>query len=74
MKKLGFKNYFFIGIGGIGMSSLARYLKLKEKNVSGYDLNQSKITNQLNDLEIKIIYKENIDFLEKIYLNSDLKL
>ena len=71
MKKLGFKNYFFIGIGGIGMSSLARYLKLKEKNVSGYDLNQSKITNQLNDLEIKIIHREQIDLIEKIYLNVE---
>ena len=48
------------------MSSLARYLKLKEKNVSGYDLNQSKITNQLNDLEIKIIHREQIDLIEKI--------
>ena len=53
------------------MSSLARYLKLKEKNVSGYDLNQSKITNQLNDLEIKIIYREQIDLVEKIYLNIE---
>ena len=53
------------------MSSLARYLKLKEKNVSGYDLNQSKITNQLNDLEIKIIHREQIDLIEKIYLNVE---
>lgn len=53
------------------MSSLARYLKLKEKNVSGYDLNQSKITNQLKDLEIEIIHKEQIDLIEKIYLNVE---
>ena len=53
------------------MSSLARYLKLKEKNVSGYDLNQSKITNQLNDLEIKIIHREQIDLIEKNYLNVE---
>ena len=53
------------------MSALARYLKFKEKNVSGYDLNQSEITNQLNDLEINIIYREQIDKVEKIYLNAE---
>ena len=37
MKYQDYKYYFFIGIGGIGMSSLAKYLAIKTKNIVGYD-------------------------------------
>ena len=39
-------NVFFIGIGGIGMSALARYLKIIGKNVSGYDKTPTILTNE----------------------------
>lgn len=41
------KNIFFIGIGGIGMSALARYYKAMGKSVSGYDSTPSIITDAL---------------------------
>ena len=39
-----YKNYFFVGIGGIGMSSLAKYLFQNNKTIYGYDRVQSKVT------------------------------
>ena len=41
------KNVYFIGIGGIGMSALARYYKFKGFNVAGYDRTPSELTGQL---------------------------
>ena len=41
------QNVYFIGIGGIGMSALARYFKSIGKNVSGYDKTPTDLTNQL---------------------------
>lgn len=38
------ENVYFLGIGGIGMSALARYFKLKGYNVAGYDRAESKLT------------------------------
>ncbi|MDR0732696.1 MAG: UDP-N-acetylmuramate--L-alanine ligase [Dysgonamonadaceae bacterium] len=40
-------NIYFIGIGGIGMSNLARYFIAKGKNVAGYDRVESELTRQL---------------------------
>ncbi|MFY7957354.1 MAG: Mur ligase domain-containing protein, partial [Flavobacterium macrobrachii] len=42
-----FKNIFFIGIGGIGMSALARYFQNIGKNVSGYDKTPTMLTDEL---------------------------
>ena len=41
------QNVYFIGIGGIGMSALARYFKFIGKQVSGYDKTPSMLTNEL---------------------------
>lgn len=53
-------NFYFIGIGGIGMSSLARYFKHKGKNVAGYDLNATSLTTQLEKEGIQIHFTDNI--------------
>ena len=45
-------NVYFIGIGGIGMSALARYFVANEKQVAGYDKTPSDITKTLQDLGI----------------------
>ena len=37
MKYIEYKNYFFVGIGGIGMSALAKYLFQNNKTIYGYD-------------------------------------
>lgn len=47
-------NYHFIGIGGIGISAIARMLVLQGKNVSGSDSSQSEITDELAKLGIKV--------------------
>lgn len=43
----GFKNVYFIGIGGIGMSALARYFNNLGFKVAGYDKSDSDLTNKL---------------------------
>ena len=56
MKYLKYKNYFFVGIGGIGMSALAKYLYQTDKNISGYDKVKSAITQKLFERGIGISY------------------
>ena len=52
------KTCYFIGIGGIGMSALARYFVTEGKRVCGYDKTQSAITGSLEDLGIDIHYQD----------------
>ena len=58
-------NVYFIGIGGIGMSALARYFKFVNKNVVGYDKTASPLTAELTTLGIDIHYDDNPDLVEK---------
>ena len=53
-------NVYFIGIGGIGMSALARYFKFVNKNVVGYDKTASPLTAELANLGIDIHYDDNL--------------
>ena len=41
------QNFFFLGIGGIGMSALARYFYREGYRVSGYDRTPSELTREL---------------------------
>jgi UDP-N-acetylmuramate--alanine ligase len=52
---------YFLGIGGIGMSALARYFKSKGCVVSGYDKTATPLTKELENSGIDIHYEENID-------------
>lgn len=62
MKELeGIKRIYFIGIGGIGMSALARYFKAQGKKVSGYDRTETTLTKQLVAERIPVHYDENLD-------------
>ena len=56
-----FKVYFLIGIGGIGMSSIAQYLILKGYKVFGYDRVSSGITDLLQDKGAIINFDESIN-------------
>ena len=58
-------NVYFIGIGGIGMSALARYFKTIGKQVSGYDKMPSALTNELIESGISIHFEDNIDLIPK---------
>ncbi len=56
---------YFLGIGGIGMSALARYFKSKGCVVSGYDKTATPLTMELENSGIDIHYEENIDAIPK---------
>lgn len=60
-----YKNIYFIGIGGIGMSAIARYFKFKGLNVSGYDRTESELTDKLEEEGIEVHYEDNIDYIPK---------
>ena len=56
---------YFIGIGGIGMSAVARYFLSLGKKVSGYDRTRAPLTIELEESGIAIHYEENIDLIPK---------
>lgn len=56
---------YFIGIGGIGMSALARYYHSLGKQVSGYDRTRTPLTAALEESGIAIHYEENLDLAPK---------
>ena len=63
-------NIYFVGIGGIGMSAIARYFAVNGKRVAGYDKTPSQITSGLEELGIKIHFEDRlknipISFLDK---------
>ena len=63
MKREGMKHIYFLGIGGIGMSALARYYHSHGVTVSGYDLTPSPLTKQLENEGMAIHYEDNPQLL-----------
>ncbi len=59
------KTIYFIGIGGIGMSAIARYFLSIGKSVSGYDKTETAITQQLQQEGIDIHYTEDLSLIPK---------
>lgn len=64
-------NIYFIGIGGIGMSAIARFFKSQNKNVAGYDKTQTEITDSLEALGISVHFKDEMASVENSYLNKE---
>ncbi len=58
---------FFIGIGGIGMSALARYFKFVGKEVAGYDKVASPITTSLLENDISVHFEDNLDLIPESF-------
>ena len=56
-------NIFFIGIGGIGMSALARYFHTLGKNVAGYDKTQTELTSELIQSGISIHFEDKVEMI-----------
>ena len=56
---------YFIGVGGIGMSALARYFAFINKTVVGYDKTESPLTQELSNSGIAIHYKDNLEQIPK---------
>lgn len=61
----GIKNVYFIGIGGIGMSAIARYFHSKGIAVSGYDRTPTALTRELENEGISVHYTEDVNAIPK---------
>ena len=53
-------NIYFIGIGGIGMSAIARYFNANNKLVAGYDKTQTTITDTLVELGVQVHFDDDV--------------
>ncbi|WP_397447621.1 UDP-N-acetylmuramate--L-alanine ligase [Polaribacter sp. R77954] len=62
---------YFIGIGGIGMSAIARYFAANGKNVAGYDKTASYITSVLEDLGVQIHFEDTLQNIPISFLDKD---
>lgn len=60
-----YRNIYFIGIGGIGMSAIARYYNAKGFRVSGYDKTPSPLTHALENEGIEVHYEDNTSYVPK---------
>jgi len=56
---------YFIGIGGIGMSAIARFFKSRGATVSGYDKTVTALTTELEASGIAVHYEENVELIPK---------
>ena len=63
MNKIARQNIYFLGIGGIGMSALARYFHKKGCMVTGYDKTPSPLTKRLEEEGMLIHYEDNPDLI-----------
>lgn len=57
--------FYFVGIGGIGMSALARYFNMQKKTVMGYDRVATPLTNALENEGIAITFDDKVEDLPK---------
>ncbi|MGI6073370.1 MAG: UDP-N-acetylmuramate--L-alanine ligase [Fermentimonas sp.] len=62
------KNIYFIGIGGIGMSNLARYFLSKNKRVGGYDRTETELTRSLVDEGALIHYEDDVNMIPQEFM------
>lgn len=63
-------NVYFVGIGGIGMSALARYFKFIGKNVAGYDRTPTHLTDELKAEGIAIHFEDKVELIGLPFLNK----
>ena len=62
--------YYFLGIGGIGMSALARYFAAKGFRVLGYDRTPSSLTQSLEAEGIEVQYDDSLDRVEQLSVSK----
>lgn len=61
------KSVYFIGVGGIGMSALARFFKYEGMEVAGYDRTQTELTLKLEEEGIDVHYRDDIDLIGAVF-------
>ena len=64
-------NVYLIGIGGIGMSALARYFYANKKQVAGYDKTPTDLTDSLIANGINVHFEDSIQLIDNMFLNID---
>jgi UDP-N-acetylmuramate--alanine ligase len=64
-------NVYFVGIGGIGMSALARYFIHLNKSVAGYDKTETVLTRELVREGIEIHYTDQVALIPENFKNND---
>lgn len=64
------QNVYFLGIGGIGMSGLARYFKFTGKQVAGYDRTPTPLTKTLEETGIAIHYEDDTDYIPAAFRDT----
>ena len=62
---------YFIGVGGIGMSALARYFAFINKTVAGYDKTESPLTQELSNSGIAIHYNDDVEQIPSEFKNPE---
>ncbi len=64
-------NIYFIGVGGIGMSALARYFVQLGKKVGGYDKTPSAITRSLESLGVAVHFTDVLEDIPMLFMNKE---
>ena len=64
-------NVYFVGIGGIGMSAIARYFAVNGKKVAGYDKATSQITKDLENLGVEVHFEDAVKNIPISFLNKE---
>jgi UDP-N-acetylmuramate--alanine ligase len=67
-------NIYFVGIGGIGMSAIARYFAAQGKNVAGYDKTPSEITEELEKIDVAIHFTDIVKNIPLSFLDKETTL
>lgn len=71
MKLASFKKVYFIGIGGIGMSALARWFNAFKYQIAGYDRTPTDLTAELIQENINIHFEDDIALIPAVFLMED---
>jgi UDP-N-acetylmuramate--alanine ligase len=66
-----FTKYYFLGIGGIGMSALARYFYTKGFQVAGYDRTETKLTSELQTEGIIVSFNQDVDEIPFVFTKPE---
>jgi len=67
-----YRNIYFIGIGGIGMSAIARHFKAIGYNVAGYDKTRTKLTDEIEAEGISVTFDDDVNTIAEIYKDKEL--
>lgn len=65
------KNIYFVGIGGIGMSAIARHFKALGKNVAGYDRTRTELTDEIVSEGIDITFEDDVNTIPHSFKDKE---